>query len=69
VTINLFVQEDRSPSGTGRAQFQTHANNQRASDWNVQAPTYATVDLTIWPRPSSLADLARVRLLVGFDLR
>jgi hypothetical protein len=28
VTINLFTQEDRSPSGTGRAQFQTHALTQ-----------------------------------------
>jgi len=44
VTINLFVQEDRSPSGTGRAQFQTHANEQRASDRNVQATTNNTVD-------------------------
>jgi hypothetical protein len=26
--INLFVKEDRSPSGTGRAQFQTHALTQ-----------------------------------------
>jgi len=44
VTINLFAQEDRSPSGTGRAQFQTHANKQRASDRNVQATNNTTVD-------------------------
>jgi hypothetical protein len=44
VTINLFAQEDRSPSGTGRAQFQTRANDQRASDRNVQATTNTTVD-------------------------
>ena len=44
MTINLFVQEDRSPSGTGRAQFQTHTNEQRASDRNVQATTNNTVD-------------------------
>ena len=44
MTINLFVQEDRSPSGTGRAQFQTHANEQRTSNGNVQATTNTTVD-------------------------
>src|SRR6267142_4739065 len=44
VTINLFMQEDRSPSGTGRAQFQTHANDQRASDRNVQGTTNTMVD-------------------------
>jgi hypothetical protein len=44
VTINLFVQEDRSPSGTGRAQFQTHANEQRTPNGNVQATTNTTVD-------------------------
>ena len=46
VTINLLLQEDRSPSGTGRAQFQTHANDQRASDRNVQATTNTVVDPT-----------------------
>jgi hypothetical protein len=44
VTINLFEQEDRSPSGTGRAQFQTHANEQRTSNGNVQAATNTMVD-------------------------
>ena len=44
MTINLFLQEDQSPSGTGRAQFQTHANEQRASNRNVQATTNTTVD-------------------------
>jgi hypothetical protein len=44
VTINLFLQEDRSPSGTGRAQFQTRVNDQRETDWNVQATTNTMVD-------------------------
>jgi len=46
VTINLFLQEDRSPSRTERAQFQTCANDQRASDRNLQAATNTTVDPT-----------------------
>ena len=44
--IILFLQEDRSPSGTGRAQFQTHANQQRVSDRNVHTTNNTTVDPT-----------------------
>ena len=43
VTSTLRQQRARSPSGTGRAQFQTHANGQRAVDRNVQATTNTTV--------------------------
>jgi len=45
VTINLFVQEDRSPSGTGRAQFQTHAAFTTRAGMNVMTPVTAMVDL------------------------
>jgi hypothetical protein len=46
VTSTLRQQRARSPSGTGRAQFQTHANEQRASNRNVEATTNTTVDPT-----------------------
>jgi hypothetical protein len=39
VTINLFAQEDRSPSRTGRAQFQTHATNNARLTETYKPPT------------------------------
>src|SRR5206468_9589942 len=53
VTINLFVQEDRSPSGTGRAQFETHALT-RKPNRNVPGTTNTTVD----PKPLHPSSLA-----------
>src|SRR3954451_12431920 len=44
VTSTLRQQRTRSPSGTGRAQFRTHTNDQRASDPNVPVTTNTTVD-------------------------
>jgi len=44
VTINLLLQEDRSPSGTGRAQFQTHATLATRAGRNVTAANAAVVD-------------------------
>src|SRR3954451_7413441 len=44
VTSTLLEQRTRSPSGTGRAQFRTHANDQRSSDPNVPVTTNTTVD-------------------------
>jgi len=45
VTINLLLQEDRSPSGTGRAQFQTHATLATRATTNVTKVNAAVVDL------------------------
>jgi hypothetical protein len=43
VTINLLLQEDRSPSGTGRAQFQTHTSE---PDTTVTGTNNVMVDPT-----------------------
>jgi hypothetical protein len=44
VTINLLLQEDRSPSGTGRAQFRTRAINATRAPRNVTDPSTTVVD-------------------------
>jgi hypothetical protein len=63
VTINLFVQEDRSPSGTGRAQFQTQALfNARAQPERTGHHQHDGGPQTC-PRPSSLAVLCAMRSL------
>src|SRR2546421_12767619 len=46
----------------GRAQFQTHANDQRTSDRNVQAATNRTVEPTIWAPPILTGSYVRCAL-------
>jgi hypothetical protein len=59
VTINLFVQEDRSPSGTGRAQFQTHTSE---PDTTATGTANMMVDPTNY-RPPILAGQSERPLL------
>src|SRR4051812_30077334 len=44
VTSTLLEQRTRSPSRTGRAQFRTHANDQRGPEPNLPVTTDTTVD-------------------------
>ena len=62
VTSTLLEQRTRSPSGTGRAQFRTHANNQRVSDPNVPVTTTTAVDPLIL---TGRYGVPRVSLLVA----
>src|SRR4051794_5336064 len=68
VTIDLLLQDDQSPSGTGRAQFRTHANDQHASDPNVPVTTTTAVDPLILTGQSGARSRpqARLRSRVGW---
>jgi len=63
VTINLLLQEDRSPSGTGRAQFQTHATLATRAATNVTKANAAVVDLNgLAPTHTHWAFCARIEV-------
>ena len=58
MTINLLLQEDRSPSRTGRAQFQTHADDNARPTGTYKPPPTPRWTPQPGTHPSSLADLA-----------